>query len=122
MTAEGVSPAFVDRLLRVTEEQAEATGRIAVMQQSQAETLRETRVLQERQTATLDRISETLSRIEADQREGRAAAVSRVEKHIAEAIRAAGPPKLIGWIIAGGVALASAALTALATLRGVRHE
>lgn len=118
-----VPAAFIDRLLKAVEVQAEASGRIAVLQESQALMAREARDWQQQQAALLVRISDTLTRIEEDQRDGRAAAVQSVKEHAEALAKASGPPKLVGWIIAAGAAIAASALTALATMRGItRHE
>lgn len=106
--------AFVDRLLRVAEEQAESTGRIAVVQQQQAQTMHEMRLLIERQTSTMERMTNAMERIESDQTKGRDKAVADLKEHVAAVLRSAGPPKLIGWIIAAAATLMAAALGALA--------
>lgn len=109
--------AFVDRLLRVAEDQAESTGRIAVVQQQQAQTMHELQLLIRQQNATMERLAGTMERIEADQSNGRDKAVASLKEHVSDAIRAAGPPKLVGWIIAGGTAIIAAALAAMGIKR-----
>lgn len=62
-----------------------------------------------RQVELLDKMDSALDRMEAEQREGRDAAVRQI-------IASRKMPQMVGWIIAGACTIIAAAISALAVL------
>lgn len=117
MTDRAIPGEFADRLLGVVEEQAASTARLAVLQEQNVENTTAIRESLREQTRLMMATSETLKRIEEDQRHGREQAVAFLKDRIETAAPKVNP--LVGWIVAGAAAVTSAALAALAALKSI---
>lgn len=98
---------FVDRLLRVSEDQATASGALAELQRQNVANTTAIRQTLGEQAATMERIASTLDRIEQDQKEGREVAVQALKDHVSNSGK---PNAIIGWIIAAAATIGAASL------------
>ena len=107
----------IERLVESNQLQARASTALVEIQRENSNRLEEIRKDGHSHGTLLARISDTLERIERDQREGRATGVDDLKQHITAATRSRNGGKLIGWLLAAAATVIAAALTALAITR-----
>jgi hypothetical protein len=105
----------VDRLMRIAEAQAEATGALVQIQQQNVMVLTGLNTNITAQTVLLGRVTDALTSLERDQKEGRAAAVEAVKGFVKDSAKSGDK-----WIqlLAALIALLAIALSTAALLHG----
>ena len=109
---------MMERLLRANEEQARASGQTVELQRQLVQAAEHSREGLDACARVMEKIAETLGRIETDQREGREVAIAAVIKRVDERTTSGGWQAIAAWVFAGGAVIIAAALTMLAVRHG----